>query len=513
MRKRILLSAMLPLLALPGCMVGPNYKAPPHAAPVEEAAGRFHRAPAAPVEPAPPPARWWLAMNDPELTRLIERAFAASPTLEAAEARIREARASLAQQKSQLLPNGYATGTAIKARIPTGKLSQLGDEINPALAAAASATGSTAAAPTIDIPNHYTLDLYSVGFDALWELDLFGGTRRGIEGARARTEAAAAQYEDSQVQLAAEVGQAYVSLRDAQHRLALSREQLAAEQQMLALTLSKRRLGTADDGDVERIRAQIHQTSASVEPLAGQVQEDMDQLAMLAGQEPGTLDTELSAPSPVPMPPALVPVGDPAAMLRRRPDIRAAERQLAASNAAIGQAVAQLFPQVTLLGTIGFTSTSASDLFKGSSLSAIGGPSISWNFLNFGRVNAQIRQARAANDESLAQYRGSVLSALEDAESSLTRFGAQRGNVRELEQADVSAMRSDRIAAARYSGGTASFLDALDARRQRIQAELSLAQGQAQLSNDYIALQKSLGLGWQAPVTESARNEPQAEPR
>lgn len=500
------LTPLLLLAALTGCMVGPNYKGPPQVARVSAGAATFHRAPSAPVDPAPPPSQWWPALNDPELSRLIEKAFAASPTLQAAEARIRQSRASLSQQRAGLLPNGYATGTAVKARIPTGQLSTLDDQINPALAAAASAAGSTALPPTINIPNHYTLDLYSVGFDALWELDLFGGTRRGIEQAKAQTEASAAQYEDSQVQLAAEVGQAYVNLRDAQHRLDLSRRASALQRQMLALTLSKRRLGTADDSDVERLQAQIHQTDANILPLGGQIEQAMDQLAMLVGQEPGTLDAELATATPLPLPPAVVPIGDPAAMLRRRPDIRAAERQLAASNAAIGQAVAQLFPQVTLLGTVGFSATSTSDLFKASSLSAIGAPSISWNFLNFGRVNAQIRQARASNEESLAQYRSSVLSALEDAESSLSRFGAQRGNVLELARASASATRSQRIASLRYRGGTASFLDALDAERQRLQAEQSLAQAQAQLSNDYISLQKSLGLGWQSLPATTAEN-------
>ena len=489
---------ILPLLAsLAGCVVGPNYKGPPDVAPASEAAGHFHRSPAAPVEPVPPAARWWLALNDAELTRLIELAMSASPTLDVAEARIREARAALGQQRARLLPQGSATGLALKTRIPTGQLPSLADQINPVLAALP-ATGSTAPA-TIDVPKHYTLDLYNAGFDASWAIDLFGETRRGIEQARARAQAAIISYQDSQVQLASEVGQAYVNLRDAQHRLDLSRRSAVLERRMLGLTLARRRLGTADDSDVERLQTQINQTDAGLPSLASQVDEAMDQLARLAGREPGTFDAELAVVVPLPLPPANVPVGDPAGMLRRRPDVRMAERQLVASNASIGQAVAQMFPQVTLFGTIGFSSTSVSDLFKGSSLSAIGGPSLSWNILSFGRIQSQIRQARASNDESIAQYRSTVLSALQDAERSLSRFGGQRATVVELARADQSAARSAQIVAVRYRGGTASFLDALDAERQRLQAEQSLAQAQAQLTNDYVSLQMSLGLGWQDP--------------
>lgn len=503
MRRLALLPPLLSLLA--ACTVGPDYKGPPDVAPRSEAAGQFRRAASAPVDIATPPARWWDGMGwdgrgDPELAHLVDLALAASPTLKAAQARVLEARALVAQQRAALFPQGNATALAAKARIPTGALSTADNQINAALAREAITNPSLfpgGTPPHVDIPNHVTTELYNLGFDARWELDLFGGTRREIEAAAAQTDAAAAKVEDAQVQLAAEVGQAYVGLRDAQHRLDLTRASAAAEHRMLDLTVDKRRLGTATEADVARMETQARQTDAQIPPLEGQVEQAMDQLALLAGQEPGTLDAELAPIRPLPLPPAVVPVADPAALLRRRPDIRAAERQLAASNAEIGYAVAQLFPNVSLFGSIGFGSNKVDTLFRSSSLSMIGAPMLSWNVLDWGRVRAQIRQASAANEESLAQYQATVLQALQDAESGLSRYGHQREATFQLAAALDVATRAQRLADARYRGGTATALEALDAERQRLLVEQSLAQAQAQTSNDYIALQKSLGLGWQ----------------
>jgi NodT family efflux transporter outer membrane factor (OMF) lipoprotein len=428
-------------------------------------------------------------MDDPDLTRCIELALEANPDLKAARARILQSRAMLAQQRAGLYPDGYGTAAAARASVPTQQLSDLESRLSQV----APATANT----PVNIPRHYYFNLFSVGFDALWELDLFGGTRRGIESARAQTEAAAARYEDSQVQLAAEVGQAYVNLRDAQVRLALTQQSSAIQRQMLELTRARRAGGTADELDVARIEAQARQTEAQLGPLRGQLEQALDELAVLAGQEPGALPTDLSQPRSLPVTRQQIAIGSPAAMLRRRPDIRAAERQLAASNAAIGQSIARLFPTVTLLGSLSLTSNKTATLFENSSLSALAAPTLSWNFLDFGRLRAQVREARAINEESLATYQSTVLQALQDAESSLSRFGHQRENVGALEDALTVSRRSAQLASDRYQGGTASSLDALDAERQRLEAEQSLEQAQAQLSNDYIALQKSLGLGWQ----------------
>jgi NodT family efflux transporter outer membrane factor (OMF) lipoprotein len=469
------LFAGLSLLA--ACAVGPDYRGPPAAAPLSTAAGRFHRAAEVQTLPGPPAARWWEALNEPELTRLIDQALAGSPTVREAQARVREARAGLGATRAALPPNGGAAAFQASARIPKNALG-----------------GLTGVAPAA-VPRN--IDLYSAGFDALWEIDVFGGTRRAIEAAGAEAGAGQAQLQDAQVELSAEVAQAYVNLRDAQARLRLAQDAVALQQRTLDLTRQRRSVGAAGDGDIERVRTDLEQSRAEVPSLEGLIEQLTDQIAVLTGREPGVLDTELTASATIPTPPAATPIGDPAALLRRRPDIRAAERRLAASNAQIGQNVAELFPKVTLFGDIGFGATSGS-LFKSGNFGAIGGPSLSWSLFSIPRLEARVRGAEADRDAARAHYEGVVLAALQDAESSLTRYGHQRGSLAALARAEASAARAAELTSQRYQGGTANLIDVLDARRRQISARRALADGQAQLANDYVALQKSLGLGWVA---------------
>lgn len=478
MRSAAILFAGVGIVALVGCTVGPDYKGPAEMAPVAAKAAAFHRAAVAPVTAAAPAARWWEALNDPLLTGLIDTALSRSPTVRQAEARLRAGRATVNERRAGLLPQGSATALAGRGRISTGDLSSL--------MGGGGATG-------VD------LDLYTAGFDAVWEIDLFGGTRRGIENARDQAEAQEAQLADIQVQLAADVAQAYVGLRDAQRREALLRRTGEIEQHMLDLTRQRRDLGTASQADVERLDTQLNQIEAAIAPLQAQAEAGLDQLAVLTAAEPGQLDAALSGPGALPLPPASVPIGDPAAMLRRRPDIRGAERLLAASNAQIGQAVAQFFPTVSLAGTVGFASTNASRLFTGASVADLGGAGLSWGIFNFGRTSARVHEAEAGNEAALAQYQGTVLAALRDAETALSRYGRQRETVMRLAAAEASAARAAALTRQRQQEGSASLIDALDTERQRVQTEQSLAQAEAMLTNDYVSLQKALGLGWDAP--------------
>ncbi|MHB8285105.1 MAG: efflux transporter outer membrane subunit, partial [Caulobacteraceae bacterium] len=381
-----------------------------------------------------------------------------------------------------------------RTRVPTGDVSSLLGGETASSATSTSTTSATSSTSTSSLGSDFSL--YNASFDASWEIDIFGGTRRGIEGARAQAQAQRAQLADAQVQLAAEVAQAYVNLRDVQHRAELSKQSGELEGQMLALTRQRRAMGTASQADVERLATQLSQTQAGLVPLQAQIEQYEDQIAMLVATEPGQLDTELNAPAGLPLPPASVPIGDPAALLQRRPDIREAERQLAANTAMIGEATAQLFPKVSLLGSVGFSSTTYTHLFDGDSFTYLGAPSLQWSFLNFGRTQARIREAKAGRDAALAQYHSAVLSALQDANTSLSRFGRQRDNVTKLAEAEQSAARGAILTRDRYRGGTASLIDALDTERQRVQVEENLAQAQAMLTNDYVALQKALGLGW-----------------
>jgi outer membrane protein TolC len=250
---------------------------------------------------------------------------------------------------------------------------------------------------------------------------------------------------------------------------------------------------------VERLVSQLSQTNAQNVPLLAQREQYLDQLALLTGREPGALDAELPSEVPTPQPPALVTIGDPAAMLRRRPDIREAERQLAAANATIGQHVADYFPSLTLFGSVGQSSNNTGTLLRSSNFTAIGAPSLSWSVFNFPKVAAQVRGAEADRDASIENYRQTVLAALQDAEDSLSSFGHDRETLQQNILARDSAVRAAASTRIRYGGGTASLIDLLDTERQRASAEQSVSQSQAQLTNAFVALQKSLGLGWGAP--------------
>jgi NodT family efflux transporter outer membrane factor (OMF) lipoprotein len=341
------------------------------------------------------------------------------------------------------------------------------------------------------------LQLYTAGLDASWEIDLFGGTRRSIEAASDEADALDADLADTQVSLAAEVAQAYIDLRDEQQRLVLAKRSAELQQQMFDLTRQRRAHGTAADVDVERLAGQVQTTRAALVPLDQQVAESLDRLAVLTGQAPGALDAELGEARPLPALPATVPVGDAAALLRRRPDIRAAERRLASSNAQIGEHVADYFPKVSLLGDLGFTAADPGHLFRKTNFSWLGVPYLQWNLLDFGRVAADVRSAQASRDEASARYEHTVLAALEDANSALSRYGHQREHVVRLEEVDASAQRASTLMRQRYRAGVATAIDLLDTERTQFSAQQDVIAGRAQLIEDFIQLQKSLGLGWQ----------------
>jgi NodT family efflux transporter outer membrane factor (OMF) lipoprotein len=478
----VIAAALAGATALSACMVGPDYHGPPNAAPIASAPGAgFVRAPAGAYALVAPPARWWEALNDPELTRLIDMALAASPSLAQAEAKVRSSRAMVSEQRAGLLPTGGASALYAHARVPSGVLG------------GGQSTGASSSAAATN------LDIYSANFDASWEIDLFGGVRRGIENAKGTFQAQEATFQDSQVQLASEVAQSYVNLRDVQARIRLGAESANVETEELALTRQRRAAGTASDGDVERLVSQLSQTKAQNAPLLAKRDQYLDQLALLTGREPGALDAELAGDVPTPEPPASVAIGDPAAMLRRRPDIREAERQLAAANATIGQHVADYFPSLSLFGVVGQSSNNTATLFNSSNFTALGAPSLSWNVFNFPKVAAQVRGAQADRDASIENYRQTVLAALQDAEDSLSTFGHDRETLRQFILARDSAVRAAASTRIRYAAGTASLIDLLDTERQRASAEQSVSQSQAQLTNAFVALQKSLGLGWGAP--------------
>lgn len=455
---------------LSSCVVGPNYKGAPTVVPEAHA---FRRADTA-VASAEPVARWWKSLADPQLDRLVEAALARSPTIQSAEARLRQARAQLQGQRANDLPTFGASAAYVRTRNLTSLLGS-GSSSGPAGGA---------------------LNLYAAGFDATWEVDLFGGNARAVEAAAAAVQASQASLADVAVSLTAEVAQAYVQLRDAQQQLALTERNIEVEARILHLYALRRAGGTASDLDVARVTNQLDTTRATLAPLRAAVAVQLDRIAVLTGRAPGALDSELGATQPAPPPPARVAIGDPVTLLRRRPDIVAAERTLAERTASIGQNVAASFPKLSLLGEVGFASLAPESLLNASNFSYVLAPILQWNPWDFGRNRARIGAARAVRDEAEADYRSTVLAALDDAEDSLARYGEQRNTVTDLARAQASAEKVYTLTDIRLRGGTADTTDVLDADSRRIQAQLAYSRALAELTVDYIALQKSLGLGW-----------------
>jgi NodT family efflux transporter outer membrane factor (OMF) lipoprotein len=487
-----LCSLSLPLLAcvcaVSGCTLGPDYHGAPAVAPEAAHAATFVRAPAAGIAPTRAPSQWWLALDDPQLNALIDSALAHNPDLQAAQARLREARAQLQQQKANGMPTASFDAAALRMRSPN--LSSLGSLQGNSGNASSTASNSSGGSP---------LQLYTAGFDASWEIDLFGGTRRAVEAASAEAQAVDADLADTQVSLAAEVAQAYIDLRDEQQRLVLAQHSAELEQQMLALTQQRRARGTAAEVDVERLTTQVENTRATLTPLDAQVSASLDQLAVLTGKPPGALDQELSALRPIPAVPASVAIGDPASMLQQRPDIRAAERRLASSNAQIGEHTADFFPKVTLFGDLGFSAADPGHLVRKNNFSWIGVPYLQWNVLDFGRTLSSIHNAEASRDEADAHYTKAVLAALQDANTALSRYGHQREHLATLQQVQASADRSATLMRQRYTAGVSTLIDLLDTQRTQFSAQQNVVAGRAELLKDFVSLQKSLGLGWRAP--------------
>jgi NodT family efflux transporter outer membrane factor (OMF) lipoprotein len=455
----------LPLL-LAACTVGPNYDGPPKS--VQTQPG-FVRAQDPALAPSPALARWWDALGDATLSSLVDAALAHNPSIAEGQARIREAAAVLRQKQVAGLPS--VSPNALVGHVEL-----------PAFSSGGSSTSVT---------------LYNLGANASWEPDLWGADRRGTESARATLDQRHASLADTQVSLSAQVAQAYVNLRDAQTRLAMTRDLATRQTHALELIRQRQGAGTATLQDVERAQGDLQSTLAQTSPLEAQAQVALNQLAVLTGQAPGALDAQLGAAAPVPNLPAQVAIGDPAALIAHRPDVRVAERALAASTAQIGVTRAKLLPNITFTGILGLGGTSIGDVVDPSSLAAAILPQIKWSGLDWGKARAAVRQSEAQRDTAEAQYQKAVLSALEDAESSLSRFGGARLRMDHLAQGEAAARRSEALGAQRFAAGTASGLEQIDRENARLQAGLQLAQARADLLVDFIAVNKALGLGWQ----------------
>lgn len=494
MRKTLALLAPMALLA--GCMSGPDYAGPPQ---VASAAGNaFVRADPEIDPQAPIAGDWWTLLGDPILNELEARALAGNPGVAAARARIEQARASVRQERANRLPAVAAQATTIQAKVP-------------GLDIGSGPPAGTPGAPA-DAEEQDSLSVYNVGLNANWEIDFAGGQARRIEAVNAQAAASVANAEDAQVQLAAEVASAYVSLREAQARLELVQRERELQQQTLELTYSRYTQGALALFPVGNANAELELLKSQIAEAQADIAVFKDTLAVLTGEAPGALDALLAAQADIPLPPEQVAVGDPAALIARRPDIRAAERALAAANARIGVAQAARFPKLSFMGILGLGGSQPDDIFDLGNLSVIALPRLQWNLLDFGRTAASIDQAEGARDEAEARYREVVLGALRDAEQSLARFGQQRANVAALAQISRQADTAAKLNEQRRAAGVISQGDLNTSVRQREQAKASLDRAIAAMTNGWIAIQKSLGLGWADGPVPSVESDEATDP-
>lgn len=473
-----LLPAAAVILALPACTtVGPDYRGPPIAAPVAMERGHFLREPARAQEGAPV-AEWWVSLADPVLTQLVQHGLEGSPNLAMARAKITQARAGLSANRTAVLPTLRSSASAPYANLPADII-----DTNPGT-------------------DRIDFQRYSQGFDASWEIDLFGGTKRKVEAASALAEAAEAELGDAQVSLSAEIVRLYCLYRAQQALLKLQHEQAAIDGQLIQFAQMRYGQGSGPRQPAEQARLQAARTSGDVAATQAQIVLLADQLAMLTGQEPGTLDAVLASTGAVPLPPAAIALGDPAMMLRQRPDIRGAERALAAANADIGAAMAEQFPKVSFFGLLGLGGTTPADLLAPTDIIGLALPRISWSVFDGGRSEARITASEAAYTEQVAAYRSVVLGALADAEGALTRFGTARTKLGAADQAETSADTIVALQRMRADGGRLSEESVLVARREAIQFASASVQARAEVTIEFAAVHKALGLGWTVETGE-----------
>ncbi|MDB6158828.1 MAG: NodT family efflux system outer rane lipoprotein [Gammaproteobacteria bacterium] len=461
--------------ALSACAVGPNYQRPVTPVPPQFANLGQPGFNGGDVE-----AKFWTLFKDPRLDRLVDDALTANKDLQRARANLRASRAARRLAGFDLFPTVTAAGSYTHTRESRNQL------------------------PAIISPDR-TLDAADVGFDAFWELDFFGRVRRGIQAAGAEEQASAASLRDVQVTVTAEVARNYFVLRGLQEQLAVATRNADNQTQTLRVTQARLEAGRGTELDSARAEAQLKTTLASIPLLESSTATTIYRLSVLTGRLPDALAADLQVAEPLRDLPSLNAVGDPATLLRRRPDIRVAERSLAASTARIGVAIGDLFPKVTFTGSVGYNAATFGGLGKTGSDTYSVGPAISWAAFDLGRVGARIKIAHAQADADLAAYEASVLGALEETEGALLTYGRAQSRRELLTQAANASERAADLARQRFQGGLTDFVNVLDAEREALIVEDSLAQSRTQTATSLVAVYKALGGGWVDEPLEAKR--------
>ncbi|MEN8642507.1 efflux transporter outer membrane subunit [Pseudomonas sichuanensis] len=465
------LTPSLLALALAACAVGPDYKAP-----ATEPARLDSSLEAKAFDRSRFESVWWKQFDDPVLNQLVQASLDGNRDLRIAFARLKAARAIRDDAANDQLPvvTSRASSDLGKGQIP----------------------GQT--------ERRVNSERYDLGLDMAWELDLFGRIQRQIEASEAQEAAAEADLQQLQVSLIAELVDAYGQLRGAQLREQIAVANLKTQQQSRDITVTLRDTGVGNELDVVRADARLAGVEATVPQLQAVQVRAKNRIATLLGQRPDALTVDLS-PKALPAIAKALPVGDPGELLRRRPDIRSAERQLAAATANVGVATADLFPRVSLSGFLGFTAARGSQIGSAASNAWALGPSITWAAFDLGSVRARLRGAKADADGALANYEQQVLLALEESANAFSDYGKRQQRLLALMRQSDASRKAAELASVRYREGTVDYLVLLDAERERLSAEDAQAQGEVELYSGIVAIYKALGGGWQPEVVASTR--------
>lgn len=468
--------ATFPAAFLASCAVGPDHRPPLFPL------GGFHNAAAvaarSAASPAPPLDRWWTGFGDPVLTSLVERALEQNLDLAAALARADQARAAARRAGAALLPTTEATGRVAKTRLSLeSPLGAIGRNL-----------------PGFD----RDATIYDVGVAASWEIDLFGGLRRGAEAARADAEAAEAGGLGTRITVAGDAADAYFLVRAFQARLAFARDRISTDEHLLALVRLRSEHGLASDREVAQAEALLARARATVPLLRAGLEAELNRLDVLLGDPPGTHAAELAVETPIAAVPS-VPGGDQTVdVLRRRPDVIAAERRLASANARIGAALGEYYPKLSLAGLLGFESVDVDHLFRSATFQPQGVAGIRWRLFDFGKIDAEVEAARGAEAEALARFRQSILRAAEDVENAFMALVQSEARTRELVSEVAALERARQTSEAAYRGGVIALTDVLDADRLLLVARDELASARADEARAAVSSFRALGGGWSA---------------
>jgi NodT family efflux transporter outer membrane factor (OMF) lipoprotein len=457
--------ALLSFAFLVSCTVGPNYQSA-----LPGVVNTPLATPGADLSNTGDITAWWRKFNEPKLNSLITRAIDANQDLKIAASRVAEAKAARTIARADYFPQVSAGGGAVRSQT-----SEAGSSFGQ---------------------GGQTNNFFNLNLDASWEPDIFGGTRRNVQASTADLQAAAENMRDVRVGLVAEVAATYLELRGHQARKSVAERNLKSQQDTLELTRSRQAAGVANDLDVARAEAQAETTAATIPLFEAALRRSIYRLGVLLGGTPGSMVEELVSAKAQPVAPPTVPVGLPSDLVRRRPDVRRAERELAAATARIGVAVADLYPRFSLTARVGSSALEAEELFKGKGGLWSLGPSLDWPIFTAGKIRGNIAVQNARQEQAALRFEKSIYLALEDVEGSLISFGQEQKRYASLTRSVNATRRASSLANDRYKAGLENFLTVLEADRQLLLAEESQVLSQTQVSLDLVRLYKALGGGW-----------------